>query len=138
MPRSRLVRGPTMAPAMLEIKVIGELEIIVAGKTAELPPSRRSRALLGWLAVHPGRHTRSRLAGLLWPDAQEASARASLRSAMWALRPALGPDHADCLATDRDTVTLAGPELRVDLRKVRQLIARGEPEAALEWCRGDL
>src|SRR5580704_5801476 len=89
MPRSRLARGPTMAPAMLEIKVIGELEIIVAGKTAELPPSRRSRALLGWLAVHPGRHTRSRLAGLLWPDAQEASARASLRSAMWALRPAL-------------------------------------------------
>ena len=64
---------------MLEIRVIGELEIHVAGKTAQLPPGRRARALLGWLAIHPGRHARSRLAGLFWPDVLEASARASLR-----------------------------------------------------------
>src|ERR1700733_9258384 len=41
---------PTMTTAMLEIRVIGELEVRLAGTKAELPASRRARALLGWLA----------------------------------------------------------------------------------------
>jgi DNA-binding SARP family transcriptional activator/tetratricopeptide (TPR) repeat protein len=116
---------------MLDIRVIGELEL--AGSAAELPVSRRARALLGWLVVHPGRHHRSRLAGLFWPDVLEAGARASLRSAIWALRPALG----SCLVTSRDTLTLDG-DLRVDLWEFRRLIASGEPAAALALARGDL
>ena len=127
-----------MTKAMLEIQVIGELEVRLAGAKAELPAGRRVRALLGWLAVHPGRHPRSRLAGQFWPDVLEASARASLRSAIWALRSALGPDFGSCLATDRDTVTLAADDLWVDLREVRRLIAQGQPAAALDLCRGDL
>ena len=115
-----------MTNAMLEIQVIGELEVRLAGATAELPAGRRVRALLGWLAVHPGRHPRSRLAGQFWPDVLEASARASLRSAIWALRSALGPDFGSCLVTDRDTVTLAADGLWVDLREVRRLIAQGQ------------
>ena len=123
---------------MLEIRVIGELEVQLAGTKAELPASRRVRALLGWLAVHPGRHPRSRLAGQFWPDVLDASARASLRSAIWALRSALGPDFGSYLATDRDTVTLAADGLTVDLREVRRLIGQGQPRAALDLCRGDL
>ena len=123
---------------MLEVRVIGELDIRLDGIKGELPPSRRVRALLGWLALHPGRHSRSRLAGLFWPDVPETSARASLRSAIWALRSALGPDFAGYLVTDRDTVTLAGGDLRVDLHEVRRLIGRGQPGAALALCRGDL
>jgi DNA-binding SARP family transcriptional activator/tetratricopeptide (TPR) repeat protein len=123
---------------MLEIRVIGELEVQLAGTKAELPASRRARALLGWLAVHPGRHPRSRLAGQFWPDVLDASARASLRSAIWALRSALGPDFGSYLATDRDTVTLAADGLTVDLQEVRRLIEQGQPRAALDLCRGDL
>ena len=123
---------------MLEIQVIGELEVRLADTKAELPAGRRVRALLGWLAVHPGRHSRSRLAGQFWPDVLEASARASLRSAIWALRAALGPDLGSCLATDRESVTLAADGLWVDLREVRRLIAQGQSEAALDLCRGDL
>lgn len=127
-----------MTTAMLEIRVFGELEVQLSGTKAELPPSRRARALLGWLAVHPGRHHRSRLAGLFWPDVLEVSARASLRSAIWALRSALGASFGRYLATDRDTVTLAGEDLRVDLREFRRLAAAGELAAALVYCRGDL
>ncbi len=127
-----------MTRAMLEIQVIGELEVRLAGAKAELPAGRRVRALLGWLAVHPGRHPRSRLAGQFWPDVPEASARASLRSAIWALRAALGPDYGSWVATDRDTVTLAADDLWVDLREVRRLIAQGQSAAALGLCRGDL
>ena len=123
---------------MCEIQLIGELRVRLGGTQAELPASRRARALLAWLALHPGRHPRSRLAGLFWPDVLDASARASLRSAIWALRSALGPDFAGYLGTDRDTVTLAGADLRVDLWEVRRLIADGEPEAALALCRAEL
>ena len=123
---------------MLEIRVIGELEVRLGGVTAELPASRRSRALLGWLAVHPGRHSRSRLAGLFWPDVLDASARASLRSAMWALRSALGPELGGYLAGDRDTITLDGDGLRVDLREARRLLAERQLAAALALCAGEL
>ena len=123
---------------MLEIRVIGELEVRLAGTKAALPASRRVRGLLGWLAIHPGRHPRSRLAGQFWPDVLEASARASLRSAVWALRSALGPEFGSYLATDRDTVTLATDGLWVDLREVRRLIAHGQPGAAVDLCRGEL
>ncbi len=127
-----------MTITMLEIRVIGELQVRIAGQRAELPASRRARSLFGWLAAHPGRHPRSRLAGLFWPDVLDASARASLRSAIWALRSTVGPDLGSYLAADRDTVALAGDDLRVDLREVRRLIARGEPEAALALCNGEL
>jgi len=123
---------------MLEVRVIGELDIRLNGLRGELPPSRRARALLGWLALHSGRHSRSRLAGLFWPDVPETSARASLRSAVWALRSALGPDFGGYLVTDRDSVTLAGGDLRVDLREVRRLIGLGQPAAALALCHADL
>ena len=123
---------------MAEIQVIGELRVRLGGTQAELPPSRRARALLAWLVLHPGRHPRSRLAGLFWPDVLDASARASLRSALWALRSALGPDFGRYLGTDRDTVTLTGAGLHVDLWEVRRLIADGEPEAAVALCRAEL
>ena len=116
---------------MLDIRVLGELQL--AGTAAELPASRRARALLGWLVVHPGRHPRSRLAGLFWPDVLDASARASLRSAIWALRPALG----GCLVTSRDTITLTG-EVCVDLWEFRRLIGAGQAAAAVALCQGDL
>ena len=123
---------------MAEIQVIGELRVRLVGTQAELPASRRARALLAWLVLHPGRHPRSRLAGLFWPDVLDASARASLRSALWALRSALGPDFGRYLGTDRDAVTLTGAGLHVDLWEVRRLIADGQPEAAVALCRAEL
>ena len=54
---------------MLEIRVLGGLEARADGALVELPPSARVRALLAWLAVHPGLHARSALAGTLRPDA---------------------------------------------------------------------
>ena len=68
----------------------------------------------------------------------DASARASLRSAMWALRAALGPELGGYLAGDRDTITLAGDGLRVDLREARRLLAERQLAAALALCGGEL
>jgi WD40 repeat protein/DNA-binding SARP family transcriptional activator len=52
-------------------------------------------ALLAYLAVEPDRaHRREKLAGMLWPDYVEASARANLRRALADLRQAIGDRKA--------------------------------------------
>ena len=50
--------------------------------------SRPHRRLLAYLALHPGPHERGALAARFWPDAP--TARANLRTAVWALRRSLG------------------------------------------------
>ena len=48
-----------------------------------------SGLLLGYLALARGMHARGDLAALIWPDVLESSARASLRSAIAAIRRTL-------------------------------------------------
>ncbi|WP_067824970.1 AAA family ATPase [Nocardia inohanensis] len=122
---------------MLRILVLGPLRAELNGESVRLPDHRqRVCALLAWLAVHPGPHQRSRLAAEFWPDVPEANARASLRSAVWALRGALGA-AADCLEAGRDTVQLGG-EVRVDLVEFNRLAAAGDAMAAVRLCRGEV
>jgi len=124
--------------AVLEVRLLGELGIEFGGTAIELPASRRARALLAWLALYPGPHSRSRLAALLWPDVRDASARASLRSAIWALRVALGPEPGSYLVAGRDAVELRGDGLRVDTREFSRLLAAGRPGEAVALYRGEL
>ncbi len=125
---------------MLEIRVLGGLEARADGAPVELPPAARVRALLAWLAVHPGLHPRSALAGTLRPDALEESARKSLRQAAWALRGALGPGADAWLVSERERLGLSpDPGLvRVDLSEFRRLAADGRLEEAVALADGDL
>ena len=51
----------------------------------------KARALLAYLAVETNRaHTREPLAGLLWPDWPDRSARTNLRNTLSNLRKAIG------------------------------------------------
>jgi DNA-binding SARP family transcriptional activator len=43
---------------------------------------RKAQALLLYLAVEGGMHSRSKLAALLWPDSEPHDARTSLRNAL--------------------------------------------------------
>ncbi len=125
---------------MLEIRVLGELSARADGAPVELPPSARARALLAWLAVHPGLHPRSVLAGRLRPDALEESARKSLRQAAWALRGALGPGADAWLLSERERLGLSGDRalVRVDLAEFHALVAGGRLEEAVALADGDL
>ena len=75
---------------MLRIRLYGGLEVELDGVPVQPPTSRRAWSLLAWLALHPGLSARSRVAACFWPDVLDTSARASLRSAVWAVRRALG------------------------------------------------
>jgi DNA-binding SARP family transcriptional activator/tetratricopeptide (TPR) repeat protein len=118
---------------MLEIRLAGTLSL--RAQTGEIAPpaSRRARAVLAYLALHPGPHSRGRLAARFWPDVLDESARASLRVALTELRQALGPEAGVVLAT-RDTVALDGPDLAVDTRAFSQALNDGDPERALDAC----
>src|SRR5205085_980723 len=70
--------------------------------------TRKTLALLAYLAAERGLHPRGQLAALLWPDRAEAEARNSLRSALVYLRQALGDADA-ALAVTRETVGLSLP-----------------------------
>src|SRR4051794_30652767 len=121
---------------MLRLRLFGELAVEVDGSTLSPPESARARALLAWLALHPGMHPRGRVAALFWPDVLDSSARASLRSAMWSLRRALGEAGERHLVATRERVGLEGAE--VDLLEVDELVRRGELERAVDLCDGEL
>src|SRR5436309_712079 len=112
---------------MLRVRLLGEMGLEADGRPIPLPESGRARALLAWLALNPGMHPRGKLASLFWPDVLDSSARASLRSAMWALRRALGDSECHLVAT-RDRVGLE--DVEVDVREVDALVEKGELEPA--------
>ncbi|MEA2724546.1 MAG: hypothetical protein QOH59_2317 [Gemmatimonadales bacterium] len=82
-------------------------------------------ALLTYLALEPGPHSREELAGLLWGESPEPEARASLRQALKHLRDALG----GILGSDRSVVQLTQP-IQCEVRDFRRL-ALEQPERAL-------
>ena len=103
--------------AMVRIRVLGALALEVDGEAVPAPVGRPAQALLGWLALHPGIHARSGVAGRLWPDVLESSARASLRTALSGVRRAIGPAADRVLVASRERVGVAGdPEVWVDAR----------------------
>ena len=124
---------------MLRLRLLGELTLEVDGVRLELPASRRARSLLGLLSLERRTHPRGQLAGRLWPDVLDESARTSLRSALSALRRALGADADRYLLTTRDGVALAGPDrVWIDVEEFERVVAEGRLEDALELARGEL
>ncbi|MFN8201945.1 MAG: AAA family ATPase [Solirubrobacteraceae bacterium] len=119
---------------MLQVRLFGKLELTVGDTTLPLPPSRRACELLAWLALHPGEHPRGIVAATFWPDVLDTSARASLRSAAWSARKALGP-AGDALVATRDRVAL---RCTTDLQRFDELVHDGRLEAAAVLCRGPL
>jgi DNA-binding SARP family transcriptional activator len=68
------------AVQLLELRVLGTLEVVRDGALLELPPSRKTRALLAYLLLDGRLHRRERLCGMFWdlPDDPRAALRWSL------------------------------------------------------------
>jgi DNA-binding SARP family transcriptional activator len=109
---------------MLEVRLLGQFDVRLDGRHIDLP-TRPAQALLAYLALHVGTRTRrEQLAGLLWPDADEASARNNLRQALWRLRAALG---AASLQADKITIAF---EPSVDDRLDVLALTGNDPSAS--------
>jgi DNA-binding SARP family transcriptional activator/predicted ATPase len=93
--------------ARLSIRLLGPFQVVLDGEPATGFASDKVRALLAYLAVNAERpYRREALAGLLWPDYPEASARATLRNALANLRRVIGDPNAvpPCLEITRQTI----------------------------------
>src|SRR2546421_5029193 len=77
----------TAAHSPLNLRVLGGVCIERGGERLELPPSKKTRALLGYLLIEQREHTREHLCTLFWdlPD----DPRGALRWSLSRLRPLL-------------------------------------------------
>src|SRR5258708_3644221 len=83
---------------LLRLAVLGPPEVFHDGSRLAFA-LRKAQALLLYLAVEGGMHSRSKLAALLWPDSEAADARRTLRNALGLLRGLLA-DPTPAAASD--------------------------------------
>jgi DNA-binding SARP family transcriptional activator/NTP pyrophosphatase (non-canonical NTP hydrolase) len=98
--------------------------------------TRKAVALLALLAVTGREHSREQLADLLWPEADSAKGRASLRRTLSVTAAAMGAG----LTISRAAVTLELAAVQVDVREFEALIGRadaGSLEQAVQLYRDD-
>jgi len=102
----------------LRLAVLGPPRLELDGAAVEVD-TRKAIALLVYLAVTGERHGREALAGLLWPEYDEAHARAALRRTLSALNKGL---RGGWLATDRTSIALDRADLWLDLARFQALL----------------
>jgi len=74
---------------MLEVRLLGSFDVRQDGKAIAIS-SRPAQSLFAYLILSAGTsHRREKLAGLLWPDSLEETARDNLRHALWRVRKSL-------------------------------------------------
>jgi DNA-binding SARP family transcriptional activator/tetratricopeptide (TPR) repeat protein len=98
--------------------------------------TRKAVALLALLAVTGREHSREQLADLLWPEADSAKGRASLRRTLSVTAAAMSAG----LTISRAAVTLELAAVQVDVREFEALIARADAkslEQAVQLYRDD-
>ena len=125
----------------LNIVLLGGFQGRVDASAPLMLPTRKSQALLAFLALPPGRsHPREKLASLLWGGMREPQARRGLRQSLFTLRKAVGGEPP-ALLIDGETVALNPACVDVDVVKFERQVAEGTPaalERAATLYRGEL
>jgi DNA-binding SARP family transcriptional activator len=129
----------------LHLALLGAPEARV-GKRALKFPTRKTLALLAYLAAEPGEQQRDHLAALLWPDASAERSHASLRNTLGhlqaALRQASGRAQTNYVAVTYGALALnPEAELDLDLQTVERAYnlaradrsGRAAPEGSASW-----
>lgn len=119
--------------ATLQIRVLGSLEIVRHKTRLSLPRSKKTRALLAYLAVTARTHSRDRLCAMFWPVPDDP--RAALRWSLSRLRPLV--DERDCrrITADRESVGFDLSHVDVDLSSLRSVARNGVDAIATDALR---
>ena len=112
-----------MAATDLSLALLGP-PVVRRGGAPVTFDTRKATALLALLAVTGREHSREQLADLLWPEADSAKGRASLRRTLSVTAAVMG----DGLVISRAAIALDPALVRVDVREFNALI--GRPDAA--------
>src|SRR6188472_3291124 len=117
----------------MQLRLLGPMAVVADGKALPLPASRKTRALLGYLAAEGKPVRRDRLCHLFWeiPDDPKGALRWSLSK----LRGVVG----DAIVADRESVSLDSSKLASDFAQLRAAVANlsSAPSETLErLCAG--
>src|SRR5437764_531837 len=122
--------------SLLRLSVLGSPEIFLDGIRLTFP-LRKAQALLLYLAVEGGMHSRSKLAAFLWPDSAPHDARTALRNSIALLRNLLADPDATAiphshLRFERDLLGLdSQAPLELDLAVVQEAYAEAQRHSTL-------
>jgi DNA-binding SARP family transcriptional activator len=95
------------------VRLLGIPRAEIAGRPVSFA-TRKTVALLAYLLLERGPHSRERLSGLFWPESDAERARGALRTTLAYLRDALGPE-AGRLSGDRAAIAFDRGNVEVDL-----------------------
>jgi len=110
-------------------RLFGDFSLIDPNGDDCTPRSRKTRGLAAYLLLSKGRPVpRDRAADLLWGDRGEEQARASLRQALYELRP-LATGENPLFSVERSDIRLAVAQIETDLDGMRKFAAGGDAAA---------
>jgi len=106
---------------MLEVRFLGTFDVKHKKKPISIS-SRPAQSLFAYLLLNAGSsHRREKLAGLLWPDFLEETARGNLRHALWQIRKSL-PSSKEYLVADGLAITFnPSAEYWLDVAELEKL-----------------
>src|SRR6185503_10564456 len=112
-----------MAAEPLTLRLLGEIALARGGRPLALPASKKTRALLAYLAVTAKPHRRERLCTMFWevPD----DPRGALRWSLSKLRLLVDEPERPRIVADRDSVALEAGAIAVDVLEARRRLAKG-------------
>jgi DNA-binding SARP family transcriptional activator len=115
---------------LLHLSVLGNLALLRHRTRLELPRSKKTRALLAYLAVTARSHSRDRLCGMFWnvPD----DPRAALRWSLTRLRPLVDEPGCRRIIADRENVRLDLSRVAVDILSVRSIARYGVDSISID------
>ncbi len=104
--------------AHLALKFIGEFEVVLNGVVMDLPPSKKTRALLAYLALNNRSFRREQICDLLWelPD----DPRGSLRWSLSKIRRMVDDQDVHRIVADRTNVGFDGSETTIDVNQLAE------------------
>src|SRR6266540_1252890 len=128
---------------MLEVHLLGKFEVKYNNELFNIS-SRPAQSLFAYLILNAGTaHRREKLAGLLWLDSLEETARDNLRHALWRIRKVLPPKPKIeyLLADDLSIAFNASSDYWLDaaeLEKLSENTSADEMMAVLSEYQGEL
>jgi len=119
---------------VLTIRLSGEIEVCRDDSVQPLPPSKKTRALLAYLALTGRPHRRERLCALFWEIPHDP--RGALRWSLSRLRPLVDDPDRPRIEADRETVGFAARDAEIDVLAVRRALAGGTDALSTDTLAG--